>query len=49
LSSKSLQNTKNNACVHPNGGWPGENRYLVYWSGCDDDRLILDFFKLPKP
>lgn len=48
LPSKSLQNVKNNYCVHPNGGWPGDNIYLVYWGGCNENRLGLDFFKLRK-
>ncbi|KAK3716436.1 hypothetical protein QZH41_016844, partial [Actinostola sp. cb2023] len=48
LPSKSLQNKKTNYCVHPNGGWPRENGYLVYWKSCNQDRLNLDFFKLRK-
>ncbi|XP_078353171.1 properdin-like [Oculina patagonica] len=49
LADSSLKNLKHNKCVHPNGGWPGEGRYLVYWSGCSEDRLKLDFFDLDPP
>ncbi|KAK3716434.1 hypothetical protein QZH41_016845, partial [Actinostola sp. cb2023] len=48
LPSKSLQNKKNDYCVHPNTGWPREDAYLVYWNSCNQGRLNLDFFKLRK-
>nr|XP_058961078.1 uncharacterized protein LOC131788010 isoform X2 [Pocillopora verrucosa] len=38
-----LKNLKNNFCVHPNGGWPREGGALVYWKGCDQARLKLEF------
>ncbi|XP_032229700.2 uncharacterized protein LOC5505409 [Nematostella vectensis] len=47
--SGSLQNIRNNNCVHPNGGWPGEGRNLVYWGGCDESRLSLRFIRLQRP
>ena len=43
-----LKNLKNNFCVHPNGGWPGEGVQLVYWPGCGEERLKLNFFELGK-
>ena len=43
-----LKNLKRNFCVHPNGGWPGEGVQLVYYAGCNAERLKLDFFKLGK-
>ncbi|KAK3728381.1 hypothetical protein QZH41_018036, partial [Actinostola sp. cb2023] len=46
LPSKSLQNKKNDYCVHPQGGYDKENVHLVYWNTCDESKLILDFFKL---
>ncbi len=48
LTDSSLKNLKHNFCVHPNGGWPGEGRDLVYWPGCSEERLKLDFFDLGK-
>ncbi|XP_066014989.1 uncharacterized protein [Pocillopora verrucosa] len=44
-----LKNLKNNFCVHPNGGWPGEGVQLVYWPGCGKERLKLNFFELGVP
>ncbi|XP_048584529.1 uncharacterized protein LOC5514577 [Nematostella vectensis] len=49
LASKSLQNIRNSYCVHPSGGYAGEGKNLVYWNSCNEDRLQLDFFKLPVP
>ncbi|KAJ7386462.1 hypothetical protein OS493_008591 [Desmophyllum pertusum] len=47
--NNALQNSKNNYCVHPNGGWPGEGVHLVHWPSCDSERLKLDFFDLDSP
>ena len=44
--NNALQNLKNNYCVHPNGGRPGEGVHLVHWPSCDSERLKLDFFDL---
>ena len=41
-----LKNLKNGFCVHSNDGWPNEGGSLVYWSGCEGERLKLDFFNL---
>ena len=41
-----VKNLKHNFCVHPYGGRPREGVALVYWSGCDIERLKLDFFDL---
>ncbi|XP_027049611.1 uncharacterized protein LOC113677061, partial [Pocillopora damicornis] len=41
-----LKNLKNDFCVHPNGGWPGEGVHLLYWPGCGEERLKLNFFEL---
>ncbi|XP_066015738.1 protein crumbs homolog 1-like isoform X2 [Pocillopora verrucosa] len=41
-----LKNLKNNFCVHPDGGWPRERIQLVYWPGCGEERLKLNFFEL---
>ncbi|RMX54469.1 hypothetical protein pdam_00013189 [Pocillopora damicornis] len=43
-----LKNLKNDFCVHPNGGWPGEGVHLLYWPGCGEERLKLNFFELGK-
>ena len=43
-----LKNLKNNFCVHPDGGWPRERIQLVYWPGCGEERLKLNFFELGK-
>lgn len=44
-----LKNQKNDYCVHPYGGWPGEGVSLVYWDSCGSERLELDFFQLDPP
>ncbi|XP_020917647.2 A disintegrin and metalloproteinase with thrombospondin motifs 18 [Exaiptasia diaphana] len=49
LPNHVLQNTKNDLCVHPYGGWPGENVYLNYYGGCSAQQLALNFFKLSPP
>ena len=46
LPSKSLKNVKTGLCIHPNGGWAGENVQLVHWGSCDSSRIALDFLKL---
>ncbi|EDO32333.1 predicted protein [Nematostella vectensis] len=46
--SLSLQNTRNNYCVHARGGWPGEGVALVYWNNCDMYRVTFHFFQLRK-
>ncbi|XP_073247149.1 uncharacterized protein [Porites lutea] len=48
-SNSALKNLKNNFCVHPNGGSPGEGVSLVYWVSCGGDKLKLDFFELDPP
>jgi len=32
-------------CIHPNGGWPGNNVDLVMWSGCEGERLEILLYK----
>ena len=48
MTHNNLKNLKNNFCVHPDGGWPGEGVQLVYWPGCGEERLKLNFFELGK-
>ena len=44
-SGKSLKHVKSNKCIHPDGGQPRIGRYLVIWSGCDQQRLEIRFIK----
>ena len=47
-ANDALKNLKHDFCVHPDGGWPGEGKSLVYWRTCSAERLKLDFFDLSK-
>ncbi|PFX13518.1 Disintegrin and metalloproteinase domain-containing protein 9 [Stylophora pistillata] len=44
-SARSLKHLKTGKCVHTNGAWPGVDRHMVLWSGCDEKRLELWFAK----
>ncbi|XP_022804373.1 uncharacterized protein LOC111341663 [Stylophora pistillata] len=44
--SNAMKNLKNKFCIHPNGGWPKEGGYLVYYKGCGGNRLRFYFFDL---
>jgi hypothetical protein len=48
FSGKSLKHVKSGKCVHPSGGYPGDNVELVIWSGCDQQRLEFWFMKPGK-
>ena len=42
---KSLKHEQSKLCVHTNGGWPGVDRKLLLWNGCDYERLEIWFLK----
>jgi len=44
-SGRSLKHVKTGKCIHTNGAWPGKGRYMVLWSGCNEQRLELWFKK----
>ncbi|KAL9951076.1 hypothetical protein ACROYT_G043672 [Oculina patagonica] len=44
-AGRSLKHIKTGKCLHTNGGWPGVDRNMVLWSGCDVQRLEIWFMK----
>lgn len=48
LIGRSLKHVKTGKCIHTNGAWPGKGRYMVLWSGCNEQRLELWFKKQGK-
>ena len=48
LLGRSLKHVKTGKCIHTNGAWPAVDRYMVLWSGCNEQRLELWFTKQGK-
>ena len=48
LIGRSLKHVKTGKCIHTSGAWPGVNRNMVLWSGCNEQRLELWFRKQGK-
>ena len=44
-TGRSLKHLKSNKCIHTYGAWPGVDRHMVLWSGCDEKRLEIWFAK----
>lgn len=45
MSDKTLKHISTGKCLHTSGGWPGNGRTLVLWSGCEAERLQIWFVK----
>lgn len=45
MSEKTLKHISTGKCLHTSGGWPGNGRTLVLWSGCEAERLQIWFVK----
>ena len=45
MSEKTLKHVSTGKCLHTSGGWPGNGRTLVLWSGCEAERLQIWFVK----
>ncbi|XP_022804380.1 zinc metalloproteinase-disintegrin-like kaouthiagin-like [Stylophora pistillata] len=44
-SGRSLKHVKSSKCLHTTGGWPGVDKYMVIYNGCNVKRLELWFGK----
>ena len=42
---RSLKHVKSSKCLHTTGGWPGVDKYMVIYNGCNVKRLELWFGK----